>query len=203
MSIRLFSILSISIALVFSHSALAVTVHTWKDANGVTHFSDAPAPDGVNGNTLKYDDLSTDESTVPQDDFYSIANQWQRLKAERDAAHARREAKAQRLAAERQAADELQAAREVNQQQSYPVVYGPVNRSGLWGAGRLPYGQRGFDRGYRDRSTRVRRGVHPNYYSPFHDRVQPQAIRPKSFSNRPSAYRARSTGGHAGFFVRF
>lgn len=212
MLFRFIAILATSSSLVFSQWGFAVTVHTWKDANGVTHFSDEPAPEGVTADTVELDKF-TDNNDAASEDFYSIANQWQRLKAERDETRARREAKAQRRAAERQAAFELQAAREANQAQSHPVFVGPVNGRGIWSGGPLPYGQRGlgfrardsFGRGHRNHRDNglAYRKVHPNYYSPFHDRAQPQAIRPKSFSNHRSAYRARSSGGHAGFFVRF
>lgn len=200
----------------FFSAAHAVTVHKWTDANGVTHFSDEPAPHGTVSDTLSLEKLDTN-SAATNEDFYSIANQWQRLKAERDADRARKDAKAQRRAAERLAALELEAAEQSSQQQSNPVFVGPVNQRGFWGGGPLPYGARwgdrgrGFGRGGDIRGNRGfyggnahgNRGVHPNYHSPFHDRAQPQAIRPKSFSNRRSAYRAPSRGSNAGFYVRF
>ena len=203
---RLPPILTISLALVFSHAGLAVTVHKWKDANGVTHFSDEPAPKHIVSETIEYEDLANRDSKS-NDDFYSIANQWQRLKAERDATLARRELKAQRQAAERQAAYELQAAREANQPSSNPVVYGPVNQRGFWGGVPVGLGHRGLGfgrgQGFHREYGRPHRKVHTSHHSPFHDRARPQAVRPKSFANQRSAYRARSSGGHAGFFVRF
>ena len=195
-------ILSMSLALVFSQTSVAVTVHTWKDENGVTHFSDEPAPQGVKSNTVEFDKIDSAQK-LQTEDFYSIANQWRRLKAERDASRERLEAKAKRLAAERQAAYELQAAREANSYPSNPVVYGPINPAGLWGTRGYGYGQPGAGYGYPHAHSRARARVHKNYYSPFHDRPQPQSIRPKPLSNRPSAYRGRSSGAHASFFVRF
>ena len=208
---RLPLILTISSALVFSHTGLAVTVHKWKDANGVTHFSDEPAPQDMVSETLEYEGLANRESKS-EDDFYSIANQWQRLKAERDATLARREAKAQRRTAERQAAYELQVAREANQQPSHPVVFGPVGRRGYWG-GPLGFGHRGLGfgarsafgerLGFRHTDRNAHRNARSSRHAPFHNQMQPQSVRPKSFSNRRSAYRARGSGGHAGVFVRF
>lgn len=64
--------------------AAATLVHRWVDADGVTHFSDALP-----------DDAAVDVSTVELDDFpplaaaeanyYSIANQWKRMREERQA----------------------------------------------------------------------------------------------------------------------
>ena len=204
-------ILTICIGLVFVNSATAITVHTWKDEHGVTHFSDSPSPAGVESEALNFDQLR-EKSADNSEDYYSIANQWQRLKAERDASNARREAKAERRAAEadRRAALELQQAN-ATQPNGYPV-YGPLNGGGIWGGpgiwNRAPnyrhgqgfHHQRPYDAGgYNGRGRHTR--VHPNYYSPFHDTtVRPRAFRPKSISNRANSYRPR-TG--SGFSVNF
>jgi hypothetical protein len=66
----------------------AVTVHTWVDADGVRHFADAPptAEGGVASSEISVDG---GEGSVSEDlDYYSITNQWQRLRAEREAEEA-------------------------------------------------------------------------------------------------------------------
>ena len=203
-------ILSICGGLVLACNALAITVHTWKDEHGVTHFSDSPSPAGVDSESINFDQLEK-KTTEHGDDYYSISNQWQRLKAERDATNARRDAKAQLRAAEaeRQAALELQHAANAPQN-SYPV-FGPINGGGYWGGpgiwNRNPNARYGRDhhqhrpynaKAYNARGRHAR--VHPNYYSPFHDRVQPRSIRPKPLTNRAGGYRGRPSSG---FSVKF
>jgi hypothetical protein len=66
--------------------ANAATIHKWVDQNGVTHYSDH-APDlPVNAVTrIKIDEqgraLGAPQSTT--ENYYSIANQWQRINQER------------------------------------------------------------------------------------------------------------------------
>ena len=79
------AILSMSALLVLCSQVSAVTVHTWRDSSGVTHFSDEPSPQGQASSTLEFEGLNK-AITAEEDDFYSIANQWKRMKAERDAA---------------------------------------------------------------------------------------------------------------------
>lgn len=80
--------------------AYAVTVHTWVDAEGTTHFSDqAPAADTAS----EVFDIATSEPVDAAEDYYSISNQWARLRAERDASDARA-LERQRLRAEAAAA---------------------------------------------------------------------------------------------------
>ena len=61
----------------------AVTVHTWLDGDGVRHFADAPPTEQVPSSEITVADgppLAGADS-----DYYSIDNQWQRLRAEREA----------------------------------------------------------------------------------------------------------------------
>ena len=61
----------------------AVTVHTWLDGDGVRHFADAPPADQAPSSEITVADgppLAGADS-----DYYSIDNQWQRLRAEREA----------------------------------------------------------------------------------------------------------------------
>jgi Domain of unknown function (DUF4124) len=65
--------------------ATATVIHRWVDDDGVTHFSDAPPTGGdADVATIELDD---DFSTVADAnaDYYSIANQWKRMREERDA----------------------------------------------------------------------------------------------------------------------
>lgn len=67
-----------------------VTVHRWVDESGVTHFSDLPPGDETRATVLDID-VGTDRGPDdPTEDYYSVANQWRRLAAERDAREARR-----------------------------------------------------------------------------------------------------------------
>lgn len=61
----------------------AVTVHTWVDEQGVTHFADAPPGGAQPSNEVEVDEGPADPRA--DDDYYSIVNQWQRLRAEREA----------------------------------------------------------------------------------------------------------------------
>ena len=61
----------------------AVTVHTWVDEQGVTHFADAPPGGAQPSNEVEVDEGPTKGRA--EDDYYSIVNQWQRLRAEREA----------------------------------------------------------------------------------------------------------------------
>ncbi len=76
-----FAILLCSICLPSS----ATVVHKWVDADGVTHFSDEP-PTGI---ALEVDTVEFNGNLPPpvdtRDDYYSIANQWKRMREEREA----------------------------------------------------------------------------------------------------------------------
>ena len=63
----------------------AAAIHSWIDADGITHFSDTPLPADVTDATT----VELNEHYPPLLDaetyYYSIANQWQRMHEERDA----------------------------------------------------------------------------------------------------------------------
>lgn len=211
---RFLSILSISAVLVLSAQASAVTIHTWKDAAGVTHFSDEPSPVGTDSAVLELGDIAK-PTRGENEDFYSIANQWKRLKAERDQSALRRLEKQKLQSAERErvAALQLQAdSAPAGHPPTYPI-YGQGFRPGFGNSQYRPgYGLPSFGLSRPGRDGRQAR--HPNYNSPFHDRVQPSSIRPKSSRNnarsgrqnyhgaRPGAPRGRSQSGGS-LFVRF
>ncbi len=61
----------------------AELVHKWVDADGVTHYSDdPPATDATQATSIEVPAPGS-RTTHPQDDYYSIANQWQRMHRER------------------------------------------------------------------------------------------------------------------------
>ena len=63
--------------------ATATVVHKWVDANGITHYSDTLpeiAPAKITEIEVPDTDGNTDSNAS---DYYSIANQWQRLHQER------------------------------------------------------------------------------------------------------------------------
>jgi len=68
------------------HNAPAVTVHTWLDADGVRHFADEPfeGEDAVTAPSVI--EIPDNQHAVADDDYYSILNQWSRLRAERERA---------------------------------------------------------------------------------------------------------------------
>ena len=66
--------------------ANASTIHKWVDDTGVTHYSDAAPSSPVTSATRL--EISTGNTTkaalsTTSDQYYSIANQWQRLQRER------------------------------------------------------------------------------------------------------------------------
>lgn len=191
--------LCLGISVFGSTAGYAVTVHTWKDAQGVTHFSDEPGPVGTPSNEIVLDKIAG--QSVQADDYYSIANQWQRLKSEKDLAAKNRLEKQQLAAAERARKAEFErqsAAQQLDYAPTYPVFgRGLVYHGGGYHRG---YGLPSFGLHGADRHHRVQR--HPNYHSPFHDRVQPQSIRPKSTSRNQNSYRGRGAS-RGGFFVQF
>ena len=83
-----------SIALAFvllllsqSFSVFAVSVFQWVDAEGVTHFSDETPADDEAATTLNQYDIDENyaQSLDPEEDYFSIVNQWKRTNDEREA----------------------------------------------------------------------------------------------------------------------
>ena len=59
-----------------------VTVHTWMDGDGVRHFSDAPPTDTA-ADTAQFEIAEMSANAREGDDYYSISNQWKRIREER------------------------------------------------------------------------------------------------------------------------
>ena len=74
------------LVLLCSISALSIagTVHRWTDGDGITHFSDTiPSSAALEISTLELDDDFPPVSDRVSN-YYSITNQWERMKKERD-----------------------------------------------------------------------------------------------------------------------
>lgn len=140
-----------------SLSALAATVHRWVDEHGVTHFSDAPPADSVS--EVKTLELSDDYPAAvdTRTNYYSIANQWERMRVERE--HKTRvDLEKERIRAEKAAAVAYsEPAVEVREPRYYPVYFPPAGNRGR--AYQRPH--RHFDDDRRDRygPTRDHRSV--------------------------------------------
>ncbi|TNF89351.1 MAG: DUF4124 domain-containing protein [Gammaproteobacteria bacterium] len=61
--------------------AVAGVVHKWVDANGVTHYSDAPPPKAETAVTQI--EVEARSPVDNKGDYYSITNQWARMNRER------------------------------------------------------------------------------------------------------------------------
>ena len=98
--------------LIVSSASIAASVYQWQDANGVTHFSDAPPPQADYANQVNSFEIETDFPEVqnPEENYYSISQQWERAKEDRLAR--------QQLKLER---DKLRTAR-LQQQQDVQIV---------------------------------------------------------------------------------
>ena len=130
-------------------SAPAATVHRWVDEDGVTHFSDAPPAVAVRD--VKTLELSENFPAAPDTraDYYSIANQWERMREERDQKDQVALEKA-RIRADKAAAVAPSApATAPEDRRYYPAYFPPAGNRGR--AHRQPY--QGFD-------DRTRRPAH-------------------------------------------
>ena len=80
-TVRLASLLALTFAL--APTAGAGAVNKWVGADGVTHYSDeAPGADATDVTSFEVT-VSYSEPVNVEDDYYSIANQWKRMQAER------------------------------------------------------------------------------------------------------------------------
>lgn len=66
-----------------SMPASAGVIHKWLDENGITHYSDEAPRIEQTGVTLIEVPERDITATSTRDDYYSIANQWQRMHRER------------------------------------------------------------------------------------------------------------------------
>jgi hypothetical protein len=172
-----------------SFCASAATIHKWVDDDGVTHFSDAPPAPGTVGATTV--ELSNDYPLLPDAnaDYYSIANQWNRMRQEREAKDQLSLEKARIQAEQRAAVAYAEAPLEQTDYESYYPVYGLPGR-------RINHHGAGF-RG--DRRNAVARG--PHHVQPGHGRLSRSHRSHRSNGSR--AGRNNSRRGGAGFSFGF
>lgn len=187
-SMSVLKILFAAALCVASASVLAATVHSWVDAEGVTHFSDAaPAGAAVNSQTLEINDEFPAPANA-ESDYYSIANQWSRLRAERDA-KTKLALEKSRLRAERKAAQAAATAA----QQSYENE--PNNRN--------YYPTFGYNNGFRPHARRGQNLTRDDLNrGPHHVRSNGQHIGGASRA-RPNRPRRQRSGARFGFNFNF
>ena len=80
------TLLGLALACGGPQTAAGGAVHKWVDDDGVTHYSDEPPQSTVTTLIELQKPTSVDSaggSGRPQDDYYSISNQWQRMHQER------------------------------------------------------------------------------------------------------------------------
>ncbi len=111
-----------ALSLGLAAASQAVTVHTWVDGDGVRHFADAPPADQVPSSEITVDEGPPLAGL--DGDYYSIGNQWQRLRAEREA-QAAMELERERIdAARRDGSSAPPPADEQARTRVYPSYYG-------------------------------------------------------------------------------
>ena len=104
---------------IISTTGFAVTVHTWVDDDGVRHYADAPPSTAkAESAAIELDDRRITDSDA-EDDFYSINNQWARVRAEREL-DAEQKIERERIRAEERAArQQAQRSSEPNRTRSF------------------------------------------------------------------------------------
>lgn len=176
-----------------SLAAAQDVAYTWVDNNGVTHFSDVPpvarsaAAAGVVTMDIRQDFTSAD----PENDYYSIANQWRRAQQER--------VEKDKLALQREQL-RIERLRVVQEIHTIDAASFSTNRTPLIIVrddypvpGRTPIGQRGF----RYRTGSGPYNIRPGYIQGF-GFSQPDGRRhdqsPHVQEHRQAAQKQRSVG---------
>jgi len=130
------SLFLVALLLLVSAPAFAGSVHKWVDAQGVTHYSDQLPEDFENTNkpiAVTQVDVSNDyQSSVDEDDYYSVTNQWARMREERIARKQLQIEKAKQKAVQSPAVPQVVY---VNEEQATRNAYYPAYSS---------FGHRGF-----------------------------------------------------------
>jgi len=106
----------------------AASVHKWVDASGVTHYSDQAPENNSKSNVqvvVTKINVSDDYRTTSfHNDYYSVTNQWARMKEERIERKQLQLEKAKQQAAQKQVAPQVVYVNEFeedNRRSSYPV----------------------------------------------------------------------------------
>lgn len=70
-----------------SFGAFSASVYQWVDSEGVTHFSDQTPVKGKAVNQLSHFEIEENfpRARDPEEDYFSIVNQWKRTNEEREA----------------------------------------------------------------------------------------------------------------------
>lgn len=145
-----------------SISTTAATVHRWVDDQGVTHFSDAPPAEATR--EVKTLELSDDYPAAAdtRTNYYSIANQWERMRIEREQ-KTRVDLEKARIQAENAAAAAYsEPPAEVQEPRYYPTYFPPsTNRRRAFRPRHDDFRNDGYDRyppAYDRRSVRGKPG---------------------------------------------
>ncbi|MEJ2114583.1 MAG: DUF4124 domain-containing protein [Gammaproteobacteria bacterium] len=108
----------------------ADSVHKWIDAQGITHYSDQLP---VNNSSIakpieatRVDVSSTYHNSSKQNEYYSVTNQWARMREERIARKQLQLEKAKLKAAQRPVVPQVVYVNEIEEDQSRAVYY-PTN----------------------------------------------------------------------------
>ena len=79
----------VSLLLLFSQSfsVFAISVFQWVDSEGITHFSDKTPAEGKAVKQLSHYEIDENypQGRDPEEDYFSIVNQWKRTNDEREA----------------------------------------------------------------------------------------------------------------------
>ena len=80
------ALMSLLLLISQSYSVSAVSVFQWVDAEGVTHFSEETPSNNLPTKQLSHYELAENypQGRAPEDDYYSIVNQWKRANEERE-----------------------------------------------------------------------------------------------------------------------
>jgi hypothetical protein len=147
----------------FSSSLFAFTVHTWLDAEGIRHYADAPPAESVaQSERIEFADTPPgDDDTAA--DYYSISNQWARLRDERDASDARALERKKLLVEQRKLQSESAPRREDDAYRNGGYRgYAPYYR-GQYGSYGQGFGARSGGGGHADRARHISERRHHGF----------------------------------------
>jgi hypothetical protein len=82
----LFALMSLLLLFSQSHAVFAISVFQWVDAEGVTHFSEETPSNNLPTKQLSHYELAENypQGQAPEEDYFSIVNQWKRTNDERE-----------------------------------------------------------------------------------------------------------------------
>jgi hypothetical protein len=82
----LFALMSLLLLFSQSYAVFAISVFQWVDAEGVTHFSEETPTNNSPTKQLSHYELAENypQGRAPEEDYFSIVNQWKRANDERE-----------------------------------------------------------------------------------------------------------------------